>query len=263
MSRVVRASIANCMSLRPALNLAAVLAVGALNVSPAFAQSPSLAAINAGTTAPSGLYGDPAHANLSGLWSSDLVGLFADYSKVPIPLTPAYAAKLAKTRKLIEAGTPPSDNVSRCIAFGVPRFMVLEFELLQTPAQVTLIEYVFHDVRRIYTDGSGHTPNVDPSYNGDSVGRWEGDTLVVDTIGLHGGNVDQYGVYHSDKLRVLERIRLVDTNKLEIEFTLTDPEAYTRPWVVKRTYTRRPPGSRYDEYVCENNRNDSGGGLQH
>jgi hypothetical protein len=117
-------------------------------------------------------------------------------------------------------------------------------------------------VRRIYTDGAGHTPDVDPSYNGDSAGRWDGDALVADTIAIHPGNLDQYGVEHSDKLTVLEKFRLASPDKLEVEVTLNDPQAFTRPWTVKRTYTRYAPGARLEEYVCENNRNHAGGGLQ-
>src|SRR5690606_7226623 len=113
---------------------------------------------------------------------------------------------------------------------------------------------VLHDIRRIYMDGIGHTVGADPSFNGDSVGHWEDDTLVVETDNIRAATIDRDGIPYSDKLTVVERIRRVSPNRLEIEMTLTDTEAFLAPYTIRRAYAPMPPGSRFEEYLCENNR---------
>jgi len=113
---------------------------------------------------------------------------------------------------------------------------------------------VLHDIRRIYLDGSGHTTGADPSFNGDSVGHWEGDTLVVETNNVRPGTLDRDGIPYSEKLTAVERIRRVSPTRLEIEMTLTDPDACVVPYTIRRAYTPMPPSSRFEEYLCENNR---------
>jgi hypothetical protein len=169
-------------------------------------------------------------------------------------LKPAYAERWAKWRKDMETGTQDPDSVARCLAFGVVRFGTMPMEVIQTPGQVTMNLGVLHDIRRIYMDGIGHTVGADPSFNGDSVGRWEGDTLVVETNNLRAGTIDREGAPYSDKLTVVERIKRVSPTRLEIETTMTDPEALQEPYVIQRAYTPMPPGSRFEEYLCENNR---------
>ncbi len=221
---------------------------------------------------PSGLYGDPAHPNLSGMWNPDQAGsyvlteamaaavgipaaVFARMPHLPAPkLTPAYQARFDRDTKAMQAGKPPLDSVSKCLAFGLPRFMTMPMEIIQTPGQLTLNLGVLHDIRRIYLDGRGHTPDVDPSFSGDSIGRWEGDVLVVDTIALRGGSLDRGGIPFSDKLTVTERFRRIGPNKIEDRMTFTDPEAFQEPFQFTRTYTQMPAGSRFEEYICENNR---------
>ena len=82
-------------------------------------------------------------------------------------------------------------------------------EIIQTPGQITMGLGVLHDIRRIYLDGIGHTIGADPSFSGDSVGHWEGDTLVVETNNLRAGTLDRNGIPYSDKLTAVERIRRV------------------------------------------------------
>jgi hypothetical protein len=235
------------------------------------------------------LYGDPAHPNISGMWNPEFAyfGILPDQRGPPaagaVPpaagppagappagappagapafarpappqLTPPYAARFAAWRKKFETGTQEPDTVTRCLAFGVARFGTMPMEIIQTPGQVTLGLGVLHDIRRIYLDGIGHTVGADPSFNGDSVGRWEGDTLVVETNNLRAATMDRDGVPYSDKLTVVERFRRVSPTRLEIETTLTDPEALLAPYTIRRAYTPMPPGSRFEEYLCENNR---------
>jgi hypothetical protein len=222
------------------------------------------------------LYGDPSHPNLSGMWNPEYVylgppigappgppagappgkgpGAFV-YQPPPIPqLTPPYAKRYAEwQRKFNTDGSQEPDSVTRCLAFGVARFGTMPVEIIQTPGQVTMNLGVLHDIRRIYLDGIGHTVGADPSFNGDSVGHWEGDALVVETNNVRAGTLDRNGVPYSDKLTVVEKFRRVGPARLEIETTMTDPEAFVVPFKMLRAYVPMPPGSRFEEYLCENN----------
>jgi hypothetical protein len=227
------------------------------------------------------LYGDPAHPNISGMWNPEFAyfgppaGASADSSAVPpgppraggLPgggfagatagpqLTPPYAKRYAEWKKKFDTdGTQEPDTVTRCLAFGISRFGTMPMEIIQTPGQITMNLGVLHDIRRIYMDGIGHTVGADPSFSGDSVGRWEGDTLIVETINVRAGQVDRNGIPYSDKLTAVEKIRRVSPTRLEIEMTLTDPEAFLAPYTVKRAYVPMPAGSRFEEYICENNK---------
>jgi hypothetical protein len=225
------------------------------------------AAADGATAMKNPLYGDPSHPNISGMWNPEYAyfGVAPDDEAAPRPtgpprmppgpkLTPPYARRHAEWQKNYEVGTQEPDTVTRCLAFGMPRFGTMPLEIIQTPGQVTLNTNVLHDIRRIYLDGIGHTTGADPSFNGDSIGHWEGDTLVVETNNLRPGTLDRNGVPYSDKLTAVERIRRVSPTRLEIETTLTDPEAFLEPFTVKRAYVPMPPGSRFEEYICENNR---------
>jgi len=238
------------------------------------------------------LYGDPGHPNISGMWNPSYgfgggapaappggaapaargapaaggppgaAGAAAPGAAAPPrftppaqpKFTPAYAAKWANWKEKFQTGTHEPDSVARCLAFGVARFGTMPMEIIQTPGQVTLNLGVLHDIRRIYMDGIGHTIGADPSFNGDSVGRWDGDTLVVETNNLRAGTIDRDGAPYSDKLTAVERIKRVSPTRLEIQTTLTDPEALQEPFVINRAYTPMPAGSRFEEYLCENNR---------
>lgn len=229
------------------------------------------------------LYGDPKHPNISGMWNPEFAyfgppvgapaaspsagppaggpaaggpppGVPRFTRPAPPKLTPPYAKKFAEWTKNFQTGTQEPDTVTRCLAFGIARFGTMPVEIIQTPGQVTMGLGVLHDIRRIYMDGIGHTVGADPSFNGDSVGHWEGDTLVVETNNVRAGTIDRDGIPYSDKITVVERIRRVSPTRLEIETVLTDPEAFLEPYTIKRAYTPMPPGSRFEEYLCENNR---------
>jgi hypothetical protein len=245
------------------MHAAAAVTIAAVGASAAFAQAPNK---------PHDLYGDPEHSDLAGMWNPDQAGSYvltaataaafgipdAAFARMPHPpgpkLTPAYQARLDRDTKAMQSGVPPLDSVSKCLAFGLPRFMTMPMEIIQTPGQLTLNLGVLHDIRRIYIDGRGHTPDADPSFSGDSIGHWEGDTLVVETIALREGTLDRGGIPFSDKLKVVERFRRTAPNKIEDKMTLTDPEAFQEPFQFTRTYTQMPAGSRFEEYICENNK---------
>jgi len=122
---------------------------------------------------------------------------------------------------------------------------------VQLPDEVVILFEYDHFVLHIYTDGREHPKNVDPTWMGDSIGKWEGDTLVVDTVGLTDKSwLDQVGHPHSDALHVVERIRRVDHGTLQDDFTIDDPKAYTRPWTGQLIFKLRT-GWDLMEYICE------------
>ncbi|MGC4028805.1 MAG: hypothetical protein QM696_08040 [Steroidobacteraceae bacterium] len=143
------------------------------------------------------------------------------------------------------------DTFATCIQYGVPR-MVGEsptpFDIIQAPEVMIWYNDYARTERRIFLDGRAHPTGEDvrtagPSYSGHSTGHWEGNTLVVDTVDMINAYFDETSSPHSDKLRMTERIRLIDKDLIENEMTLVDPEAFTRPWVVKRYYRRQGPSA--------------------
>lgn len=176
----------------------------------------------------------------------------------PPPYNAEWQAKYDEILALAAAGTPVNDPTANCIWPGVPRLIwqPYPFEILFTPGRVTTTHEIYSQVRRIYTDGRPFPEDLERSFNGLSIGRWEGDALVVETRGLREDTMYQNtGMPHSDALTVHERWRLVGPDRLEIEVTMDDPKAFTRPYVSTRVYERHRDWDML-EYVCaENNRN--------
>ena len=173
------------------------------------------------------------------------------------PLTPKAAAQFQASLDSAAAGKPINDPHANCIPLGMPRMMngVYLMEVLVADEKVVVIGEEQSQVRRIWTDGRGFGDEIDPTYNGTSVGHWEGKVLVVETRGLHWDiPINQKGLMHSPNLTVSERLWLENADTLHDQITLTDPETFSKPWTVTKTYKRtRDP---LNEYVCEeNNRN--------
>lgn len=182
------------------------------------------------------------------------------------PYRPEWAAKYREIRERAKQGLEVYDATADCIPTGMPRTMnaVYGFEVLQTPGQVTIIAEYFGETRRIFTDGRGHPAgdDLEPSFVGHSIGRWEGDVLVVDTVAIKGGTaLDSSLAPRSDKAHIVERIRMTGPDTFEDRITYEDPVALERPWTVTKTYKRAPAGEYVREYVCtENNRKFAGEG---
>jgi hypothetical protein len=175
------------------------------------------------------------------------------------PLKPEYLgewrAERERIAKLTEEGLPPANNYSACIPDGMPAMMQAMFpmEVLETPGQVTFIQEAYNQVRRVYLDDELVAPeDAEPRFAGHSAGRWEGDTLVVETVGVK-DYVRFRNVPHSASMRIVERIRLLGDDYLENRVTVTDPEYLTGPWTWRWLY-KRWPGYKLQEYVCEDNR---------
>jgi hypothetical protein len=176
-----------------------------------------------------------------------------------LPMTPWAEAKF-KAAKPSHGGPgvtllETNDPVFKCFPPGVPRIYLefLPMEIIQIPGRVIMLFEYDHFVRQIYTDGRDHPKDLSPTWMGDSIGRWEGDTLIVDTIGFNDKTwLDKVGHPHSDALHLVERIRRVDHDTLVDDLTIDDPKAYTKPWMGRTTRTLRP-GWNIMEYICEDN----------
>ncbi len=151
------------------------------------------------------------------------------------------------------------DPMARCLISGVPRITArpLPFQIVQLPGQVIILYEVHHAFRIIPTDGRPHPDDWEPSYLGESVGHWEGDTLVVDVMGF---NTDTWltgvGTIHSEKLRVTERYTRDTVDTIRYQVTMEDPEVFTKPWHIEETLRLRPK-ERLREYECIENNNDN------
>jgi hypothetical protein len=128
-------------------------------------------------------------------------------------------------------------------------------EFLLTPGKVTIVIEAYQQVRHIYTDGRPLPADPDLKFHGTSVGRWEGDTLVVDTVGFSPLTQLAANIPHSGKMRIAERFRLTGPDAMSIETTITDPDVLTAPYTTTRSLRRYRTWT-IAEYICEeNNRN--------
>jgi hypothetical protein len=189
---------------------------------------------------------------------------FPATSKQPtLPLTPAWAAKV----KYLESHAAQDNAQANCLPYGMPTIMTMPYpyEFLLTPGQVTIIGEEERMIRHIYTDGRPLPKDPDPTFWGTSVGHWEGDTLVVESVGFSPQTLmistppvtghDVVAVPHSDKMKIIERFRLLDPNTMQIKTTIIDPIALTQPYTTTRIMKRYPNWT-IDEYICQqNNRN--------
>ena len=129
---------------------------------------------------------------------------------------------------------------------------------VQTPKLISILYDIGHDLPRlIYMDGRPHPNDPNPSWMGHSIGKWDGDTLVVDTIGFNGREWASFeGLPTTERLHVVERFRRTDLGHLEKEIIVDDPGAYTKPWTIKKRTTLAPANYEFQEYVCNENNRD-------
>jgi hypothetical protein len=175
------------------------------------------------------------------------------------PLKPEYLKEWQTRVQAVRAadakGAPLATGYVNCLPDGMPTMMGAMFplEILQSKGQVTVIEEAFTQVRRILLDKPQKAfDDVEPGFYGYSVGKWEGDTLVVDTIGIK-ENIRYQNTPHSPQMRIRERIHLVAPNILWNEITIEDPVTLEKPWTFTYAY-RKMPDYTLLEYVCEDNR---------
>jgi hypothetical protein len=263
------------------LNAAVVLLASLALAGPAFAQTYGTKGYAPGAWKPeelpkalSGTKPFDPH-DLSGVWSMPTKG-FEKHSltskpvaiehvptemkqtSVPPPMTPWGKAKLDATKvsygpRSVPPGTG-NDPVSTCDPLGYPRALweanLRPFEFVMVRDRV-LQHMQYHDIwRTIWTDGRALPKNPDPAWYGYSVGRWEGDTFVVDSNGYDERTwIDHFGNPHSEQMRLEERFRRRDADTLEVNMVLTDPKTYTKPWVSDLITFVNPKAAIFEE-IC-------------
>ena len=146
------------------------------------------------------------------------------------------------------------DLVYKCYPPGTPRIYIHPFpvEIIQLPGRVLMVFEYDHLIRQIYTDGREHRTDLAPSYMGDSIGHWEGDTLVVETTNFNDRTwIDRIAVPHSEEMRLVERLHLNEQGQLQIDMRVEDTVALAKPWEFSRYYGKTD--WTIEELVCEDN----------
>jgi hypothetical protein len=196
--------------------------------------------------------------DLSGLWLGG--GPNRDISQGLLP--GEEIVLLPDAARLMASRRPDQDPEAHCLPTGVPRVAPYPWRIVQDPpyGKATHLFFLFegniHSYRQIFMDGRGHPDDLDPTWYGHSIGRWDGDTLVVDTVGFNDRFwFDFHGHPHTGQLHVIERYTRTNLGTLENEITIIDPGAYAKPFTVKFTATLRP-GWDLMEYICNENNQD-------
>ena len=182
--------------------------------------------------------------DLSGVW-------FPDLEREPevAPLQP-WAAAVAKER----ATRLGDDPRAQCLPTGVSRMHGLDLvKFVQTRGLLlALVEGASPAVRQIFLDGRRHPDNLQPTWMGHSIGRWEKDTLVIDTTGYNDKGWLEGNRPQTEQLHTIERYRRLDRGRMSLEITVDDPGAYTRPWTIRRLL-QLAEGEEIQEYICNEN----------
>ena len=210
----------------------------------------------------------PDPHDISGMWfgvgnNDPTNGFYAPIEGGKPPYTEAGLALRKRREDAAKSGMPIRQPADDCMPHGVPAVIRLPtpLQIIQTPGLTTILTEASHTLRLIYMDEK-QPAHPDPAFMGHSVGHWEGDTLVVDTIGLRPNWLDPQGDPASDRMHVVERIRKIDNGKkLEDVFVLDDPKMYTQPWTARREYLWYP-SERIEEYICEENNDITKNGAQ-
>jgi hypothetical protein len=206
--------------------------------------------------APKTVEGKP---DFSGIWQQAngvkyTVNLAADLPAGDVVLQPWAAAVYKQRQDTISKDDP----VGHCNLPGIPQMTAVPYpyKILNTPGAVVFLYEAFKTYRQIFTDGRPLPKDPNPTWMGYSVGRWDGDTLVVETAGFNDKSwVDSGGHPHSEDLRVTERYRRRDFGHIGVQTTINDPKAYVKPWTVSYDL-RYVPDTELLEYVCEENNKD-------
>jgi hypothetical protein len=196
----------------------------------------------------------------SGVWDIDWRSFNGSSAtgETPPKLTPEFAARYARFQAARKRGEAQQTETANCVPPGMPGIMAQPYpvEFLFTPGKVTLAIEAYSQMRRIFTDGRPHPPDPDPTFQGHSIGHWEGDTLVVDTVAILPVTHIAPGIEHSDELRIEERIRKLSDDTIQIRTTLHDRKALLEPLTLVRNYKRHRDWD-IKEYVCQQNNRDS------
>ena len=199
--------------------------------------------------------------DLSGVWQADGQTYFFDLAA---GLKPEDVVALPWARALQqqrEDNLHGDDPLARCLPHGVPRINtngLFPFKIVQTPTLVVLLYEQLNLFRQVFLDGRTLSTDVNPTWLGYSTGRWDGDTLVVDTRGFNDKTwLDtQKGRPASDALHVVERFRRPKLGELEVVATIDDPKTYAKPWTTTTQHFRLQPATDLIEFICSENEKD-------
>jgi hypothetical protein len=190
--------------------------------------------------------------DFSGIWGAAdgkyLANLGAD--GIEIPMQP-WAEQLYRERQANNSKDSPS---TRCLPHSVTDYDAhfTPRKIIQSPGLIVMLFEAYHSYRQIFTDGRPFPEERDPAWFGYSVGKWDGDALVVDTIGLKESTwLDDAGHPHSDALHIIERFRRLDFGHIDLQLTIDDAKAYKKPWTVRIGWVLTPDTDLLD-WVCEN-----------
>ena len=190
--------------------------------------------------------------DLSGIWVAPEDKYFRDLGAggVEIPMLPWAAALFKERKENLEKGHPSE----RCLGHGVTDYDTIGSprRIIQTPTVIAMLFEAYNHYRQIFLDGRPLPKPTQPSYMGYSIGRWEGDTLVVDTTGLNDqGWLDMDGHPQTETTHITERFHRRDFGHMDLQLTIEDPNAYTRPWS-SRLGLNYYPDEELIESICEN-----------
>jgi hypothetical protein len=237
--------------------LGAVVGTGVALAAPAAAQDPRDAPVPPRATA----YAEVASLpDWNGVWYPDWSLLFSGRAAARPVLTPRGQEIMNAYTASIRANGPNQEAQAQCLPPGIPGLMQQPYpiEVLFSPGRVTILTEAYQQARRIYTDGRPLPEDFDLFYTGNSVGYWDGDMLVIDTVGLSPRTNIVPGLPHTEASRVHEHVWLQAPGQLFIEFTITNPELLAQPLVTRVAY-KLDNEFPMREYVCsENNRLRSG-----
>jgi len=185
-------------------------------------------------------------------YSKYFLNVLADFKPGEEPVRPE-AAALLKQRGQSQGKDIPT---SHCLPGGVPFSTVIApFKMIQTPLEIVMLLEDTNPPRQIYTDGRKVPANPEPMWMGYSVGKWEGDTLVVDSIGFNDRTwLDGFGHPHSESMHIIERFRRTNFGHMDVEVTIDDPKMYTRPFAVKFPVHLLPDTDTLESVCAENER---------
>ncbi len=224
------------------------------------------------TTAQTGKPSEPAKTHdAAAPLSHDLSGVWMPYSthmdgideKLRPPLTPWGQARFDASLPLVgprAVAGKENDPSLHCQPEAIPKSLILPnpFEIIQIPGRMFMLFEQFHLWRTVWADGRPLPKDPDPSYLGYAVGKWEGDTFVVETIGMNDKPwIDSYGNPRSEQMHLTERYRRLDHDTLEMQIIMDDPTAYTKPWVNPPQRFKLEPGWEIAEFFCTVSDEDS------
>ena len=192
-----------------------------------------------------------APPDLNGVWDAPHTPDIAKPLGHQPPFTAYGAARFAKEDEV-------DDPLTKCLPIGPARGIqagIMPFQIVQSPSVIAILFENQHTFRIIHMDGRSHPKDLDPTWFGDSIGHWEGDTLVVDTVGIDDRTwIDTAGHEHSNQLHLVERFQKVDNDHIKWTVTYEDPVYFTETWSISLPIARQT----YEimSYSCEENEKD-------